>query len=340
MDAKERAETVKSALSKAWRDKTDATLMQRRRELTLHLDAEPALIVNKMGAVVGIDAMVRLFSAQGDELPVDPHRVCINPPTQIVVKDTEHDAAGNVVNERILRPAPEEAYWEWLWQSVTEVPNERGWRTRGTVTTVFATAPGGEGAVGSSSTVYATARTGGTLGGLTRHNVGQDLQVADYFTLEAFCIFDTSAIDDADTVSGVVLSIDGRTDNSVTDFVVTAASTAYNGGPVVTSDFVSGADLAALTTYATFDSSGYSSTYNAFTSAGAAFNSAINKTGNTVLMLYSDRHSAGTTPTGGESITFEDADAAGTTADPKLDITHEAAAATGVTWFQSKGKWW
>ncbi len=170
------------------------------------------------------------------------------------------------------------------------------------------------------------------------HIVGQD---ATYDCMESFLIFDTSGLPDTDTVSDVVLSLDGDTDTSTTNFVATAASSSYNGGVVLTSDWVSGASLSALTTYATWNSSGYSANYNAFTSAGAAFNSAINKTGNTALMLYSDRHSAGTTPTQGENVSFTDADAAGTTVDPKLDITHAAAGgATYAGWYGGRGGWW
>lgn len=195
-----------------------------------------------------------------------------------------------------------------------------------TVDTVFATAPGGNGNCNSQNNTYATARTGGTLAAANNHQVGQDFVTPTYACVEAFLIFNTSGIPDTDTVSDVVLSLDGNLDNSATDFVATAASTSYDGGAVLTTDWVDGSTLSGQTTYATWNSSGYSANYNAFTSAGAAFNSAINLTGNTVLMLYSDRHSAGTTPTGHEYVSFTDADAVGTTTDPKLDITHASSA--------------
>ena len=198
-----------------------------------------------------------------------------------------------------------------------------------TVTTVFATAPGGDGTVLSTDIVYLTARST-AVGTFNDHIVGQNWDTVEYSCREAFIIFDTSGLPDTDDVSAVVLSLDGAFDDSTTNLVVTAASSAYNGGAVLTSDWIAGASLSGQTTYATWSSAGYSANYNAFTSAGAAFNTAINKTGSTALMLYSDRHSAATIPTGAETVWFTDADAAGTTTDPKLDITHAAAGGATV----------
>ena len=201
-----------------------------------------------------------------------------------------------------------------------------------TVTTVFATAPGGNGSGASSSSTYATARS--TFNAATGlHVVGQDFNLPTYICWESALIFLTSGITDTDEVSGVVLSMDGAADASATDLNVIAASSAYDGGQFVSGDWIAGDSLTGQTTYATWNSSGYSASYNAFTSAGAAFNSAINKTGNTALMLYSDRHAAGNTPTGDERVSFNDADAGGTGSDPKLDITHApppTAALTGT----------
>lgn len=198
-----------------------------------------------------------------------------------------------------------------------------------TVTTVFATAPGGDGFTSSTDSTYATARTGTALSTGGNHRVGQLFSSPNYIIYESHLIFATGTIPDTDTVSDVVLSLDGNTDLSTTDFNVIAASSSYDGGPTATSDWVSGASLSGLTTYATWSTSGYSAGYNAFTSAGAAFNSAINVTGNTAINLYSSRHSAGTTPTGEERVIFTDADAAGTTEDGKLDITHDAGGGGG-----------
>ena len=197
-----------------------------------------------------------------------------------------------------------------------------------TVTTVFATAPGGNGYVNSVNTTYATARTGGTLLVGDLHLVGQIFATPNYQCLESFLIFDTSGIPDTDTVSAVVLSLYGASDVSTTDFNTIAAASSYNGGAVVTGDWVSGASL-PTPSLATWNSSGYLANYNAFTSTGD-FPAAIVKTGNTSLILYSDRHQAGTAPTGNEYVVFVDADQAGTAADPKLAITHAAAGVVGT----------
>ena len=188
------------------------------------------------------------------------------------------------------------------------------------MTIVFATAPGGVATVYGQGAAYATAREVGTAT-TNNHFAGQ---ATGYNCYEGVIVFATSGIPDTDDVSDVVLSLDGSIDGSTTDFTVNAASSAYDGGAALTTDYVAGSLLSALSQYATFATSGYSADYNAFTSLGAAFNSAINKTGNTAIMIYSDRHSAGTTPTGEEYVGFTDADAAGTTVDPKLDITHAA----------------
>jgi hypothetical protein len=304
-----------------------AGTVERRADFDIEFQEQPKFILDKQGNPIAVDAMVRVYVG-GVEQQVDPHRICINPP-MLVPDGTTHTEFlndGTPYEADNFREDPREAYLTWLEQSIRGVPNAKGWNTRGTVTTVFATAPGGNSQVESFNGTYATCRTGSNLGPSGPHLVGQ---TTGYAIDEAFVIFDTSGIPDTDTVSDVVLSLDGSIDLSTQDFTVVAASSAYDGGQAVTSDWVSGASLSALTTYATWASSGYSANYNAFTSAGAAFNSAINKTGNTPLMLYSDRHSAGTTPTTSERVSFDDADTAGTTSDPKLDITHSSGATAG-----------
>jgi len=196
-----------------------------------------------------------------------------------------------------------------------------------TVTTVFATAPGGTGAVSNSNASYATAQAGtGTFALSENHRVGQQ---NIYACRQGFVIFDTSGIPDTDDASAVVLSLDGAQNSSDDDFEAVAAISAYDGGATVNGDFVAGASLGALTAVATWNSSGYSAAYNAFTDNGS-FGANINKTGNTSLILFSANQRDNVTPTGNEFVFFTDADAAGTTTDPKLDITHDTAAAGGT----------
>lgn len=191
------------------------------------------------------------------------------------------------------------------------------------VTTVFATPPTGNGSVQSQNSDYATARTGGTFVATANHQVGQTFSSPTYALSESFFLFDTSVIG-ADVVSAVVFSADGNTDQSTTDFIARLALSSYNGSQVIAADWVDGSTLSALTSLATWDSAGYSANYNAFTSTGA-FAGAINTSGNTALIAFSERHMNGDVPTGTERVTFTDADATGTTTDPKLDITHAAA---------------
>jgi len=323
MNTRDRALAVRDAF--VGKAKPYATIRGSRR---LVFDEMPTPMLNKRGEVIGVSVMVRLFDGP-TEIRIDPHRVIINPPLVPRANLTYVDGVnidGNPIKRRVVgAQAPEAALVEAIWDSVESAPNAKGWRTRGTVTTVYATAPGGAGAVVSEDATYATARTGGALDIESNHAVGQRV-TSSYTCRESHVIFNTSGIPDDDIVSAVVLSLDGSSDLSDTDFNVVAAPSSYNGGVVVTGDWVSGASLGALTTLASWNTSGYSAGYNAFTET-ADFKTAINKTGNTPIILYSSRHSAGNTPTGDERVIFVDADATGTTADPKLDITHAGAAA-------------
>ena len=343
-DSFEKAQQIAAAVD--WRDQP---ISMQRDGLTLVLDAAPAFIRNRDGVVVGIDAMVRLFDG-AREIPVDPHRILVNPPlvprANLTYEEgsrggdgvfvgtgsiaTAKTAAKGVAYRRIVgAPDPRAAYFEALFDSVIRVPNAKGWRTRGTVTTVYATPPGGNGYAQSVNATYATARTGGTLNASNEHRVGQTWTGSVYGCYESFIIFDTSGVPDTDAVSAVVLSLDGNSDNTATDFTAAAAASSYDGGAVVTGDWVSGAAI-PTPELATWNSAGYSAGYNAFTET-ADFKDAINKTGNTSLILYSQRHRDSTTPTGQEYLHFTDADAAGTTTDPKLDITHAAGGGGGST---------
>ena len=315
----------------------------------LVFDDLPTIILDKKGQAWGVEVYVRLFEGLR-EIPIDGHRRFGNPPTvpranltyeEGVTGDdgafigtgrimAQKTAMEGVAYRRIVgAPDPFAALIEMVWDSVISVPNARGFRTRGTVTTVFATAPVGQGYVRSRSSSYATARTGGSLAAFNNHQAGQAFSSPDYDCYESFLIFGTSGIPDADDVSAVVLSCDGSLDGSTTDFIMGAAASVYDGGSVVVGDWVSG-DSIPTPELATWDSAGYSADYNAFTET-AGFKDAINKTGDTSLILYSQRHRDATTPTGAERVIFTDADAAGTTTDPKLDITHAAGGPTQVS---------
>lgn len=303
-----RAVISKEAVDALW--PVSGPLAVARNGWTIVFDGRPALIRDRQGAVVGVDAMVRVFR-NATELHVDPHRICINPP---VIHNGEEN--------------PVEAYLTWLVESLRDAPNAKGWRTKGTVTTVY-----GDTAdtwIQSSSATYSLARAGtGSLTAVSATNstfrVGQYLSGGTYICSEAFIKFDTSSIPDTDTISQVDLEMVPNADQSATDF--TAQARVYDWGAAVdTGDFTAGASLSALTRVATLSSSGIGTgSYVTFTEDGTNFQSAINATGTTYLVLTSDRMEANTTPAGLEYVDFRSADRAGTTDDPKLTITHAAS---------------
>lgn len=192
-----------------------------------------------------------------------------------------------------------------------------------TVTTVFATDPSNPYGINSTSTTYSTARASGTLSTENNPIIGQVFINPNYFVGETFFIWDTSGVPDNDTISAVVLSVHGKGggDLSTTDFTVIAALDDFDGGPVVTGDWVNGSTtLPGLTQLATFATSGgWLDSYNVFSST-ADILTAINKTGNTAFVLYSSRQAGNNTPTGEERVSATIPSSPDK--DPKLVITH------------------
>ncbi len=287
----------------------------KRGKYKFVFQAAPDAICDKQDDIVGVDALVRVYQGK-DELKVDPHRICINPPTSVVSK------AGKI------RYDPREAYLRWLEENVLQVPNEEGWNTRGTVTTVFADTS--DGYITSAGATYTIRRDGtGTLTADTAsatNYTGQDASGVYQF----FCKFDTSAIPDGDTVSAVVFSLYTNGDGTVQDYI--AEARAYDYGAAVTSaDWTPGASLDSLTLMATFDTTGISVVaYNDFTSE-AGFPAYVSKTGFTPLMVSSSRQRLNQANVGNEYWGLYTANMSGTTNDPKLVVTHAVAAASGPT---------
>lgn len=194
--------------------------------------------------------------------------------------------------------------------------------------TAFATSE--DGRLESSDLVYLTARAGGGVVGIDTNNivVGQRLEGATYRCWESFLSFDTSSIPDDATIDSVVLSLFGDGDFSSTDFTLQARLRDW-GATLTTTDYVPGANLAALTLLATVTSVGWSlAAYNDFTSE-AAFAANINKTGETRLVIVSSRLVAGNVPTGLEFVTAHHSETSGTTNDPKLVVNYTEAGAGG-----------
>lgn len=189
------------------------------------------------------------------------------------------------------------------------------------VDTIYADSVGGR--VYSVNAVYLTARSGG--GGAVADpllgSCGQILSGGDYHCIEGFLKFDTSAIPDNATITSATLSLYGSANESAQDFTLVAAIRDW-GDTLDAADYVAGASLSALTTVATFASSGWSvAGYNDFTDVALPAN--ISKAGLTRLILYSSREAAADVP----SADFERVDwyltaEVGTSKDPKLTVTY------------------
>ena len=301
--------------------------------LTLVIDEVGLFINHRTQEPTGVDAWVRLFK-DGSELPVDPHRIFINPP---------------LIHDRIYDPRA--AFEVILWQSVLNVPNPKGWRTRGTVTTVYA-GTADDGIVSRAST-YSNARAGTSTttfavqSGASWNNDNTVIEVlqqrnssSDFIVCEGFIAFDTSSLPDTDTVSAAAL---GLVENAgygsgfgVSD---TLEARTYDwGASVTTADFRAGATYNGLTLLASLASGSWSTTgYNTLTENGTNFQSAINKTGTTYIVLGTQKLAAGTAPPSDGDQSYwgiMSADNTGTTNDPKLVVTHAAssvsASITGV----------
>lgn len=140
------------------------------------------------------------------------------------------------------------------------------------------------------------------------------------FTIyKSYFYWDTSAVN-GDTASSVVLSLWGTSDQSTTDFTAEARAKTWSGGGLTTGDWDTedGGTLLATLSTSGFSTSGY----NAFTDV--AFTSAINGSGNTEIIVVSDRTVSAIAPTVNEYILVSSADETGTTQDPKLVVTHAA----------------
>jgi hypothetical protein len=306
----DRAGEVLAATRSAWKRARKDRLARPLGDGHLVVDREPELIYGPDGDVVGVDAWVRQFDRAGREVRIDPHRRVINPPT---VHEGESD--------------PAEAFYRVVEDSVLTTPNARGWRTRGTVSTVFAGSA--DGSLYSTSTTYSTARSGTALLSDNSSNelsVGQYFFSPDYGCYETFLSFDTSAIGGG--VTAVELALRLTVDQSDTDFTIEARESAWTAGGLTTADWVAGASLGGLTLLASLNSSGIGATgsYKTFTSQAAFLTATGMGTGTVAMLLCSSRHRGNNTPSGFEDVTFNSADASGTTQDPKLTITHASLA--------------
>jgi len=193
-------------------------------------------------------------------------------------------------------------------------------------TTVF-TPPDHAGGLDSQlSTSYSTARAGGTITNPATALLGQYKAGSNYRCSEMVVDFDTSALS-GQVVSSVTLAVYVFIDSSTTDFTIEARLLSGYTSPI-TGNWVAGASLGGNSLMATFNTSGISGAgYYSFTSE-AGFPAGVNLTGSTVLLLSSDRHRLGTTPTGNEFI-YPRTLTAGQ--EPKLTVVHANPAPDPVT---------
>lgn len=202
------------------------------------------------------------------------------------------------------------------------------WSAAAAATTYTIFSDAADGSITSSNAVYLTARSGSGLladAGAAVAQVGQ-VVVGDYFCKEIFLSWDTSPINDAETISSALISLYGSANDSTADFTFNIRSFDW-GATLTTADWVAGASLSGNTLLASHSTaSGWSLVaYNDFTSQ-AGLLTAINKTGSTRAIGASSRQEAGDVPTTDERVTFYSADQAGTTQDPKLVVEASSAA--------------
>lgn len=332
----QRAELVRAATAEDWRSRAGSRLEKRGRDgLKLVVAKAPELILNGDGEIVGVDAWVQLFDENGRELPIDPHRRIINPPTVpragVRLSETGKAEAGLPVLKRTVTEDPAAAFWEAVWDSVSDAPNPQGWRTRGTVTTVYSGAT--DGAVVTSSSTYSNARenTGGAsitaFPGAVTTGVGQNFATPTYTVYEAFVAFDLSAIPDADRKTAIQLSVWVTDDHTSTDFTLEARHRIW--GPTVdTTDFVAGSAHQSFTLLASRLVAATAGAYNTLTSLPEFLSPPFLAADTLPVMLTSSRQRLGNTPTGIEAVNISLGATTGTTQDPKLVITHDSAPAT------------
>jgi hypothetical protein len=276
----------------------------------------PGYIRDHDGRIIGVDAWVELFDEHGDEIPIDPHRRIINPPTA-----SRGDGG------------PEEALWEAVWDSVTEVPNPAGWRTHGTVTTVFADTS--DGYIQSLGNNYTDVQQGLGSGGFVvttnasaNYTIGQSFGSGTYRVYQTYLSFNTAAIPDTDVVTDVTLQTWLTLDNStLADFTAQAQFQDW-GATCGTEDWEDPVNFGTLLASLNTSGIGATGSYKTWTSQPAFLTVPNLKTGTVYLNLVSSRSVADIPPgTGTEYIQISPADTAGTTQDPKLVITHNAPAA-------------
>ena len=192
--------------------------------------------------------------------------------------------------------------------------------------TVYADAS--DGYISSYGSTYADARAGGGSFAANTDEVflvqGQDKVGYDhYYYYLSYIQFDTSGVED--DVSVAELTLYEYYTYKTQAFTAWVAQYDW-GASLTTGDFVAGDDLSDLTKVASIASADIAEdAYNTFGSE-SAFLAAINVSGYTRLILFTNRMESGDAPAGiTERAEWCSADTAGTDKDPKLYIEYDVA---------------
>ena len=184
--------------------------------------------------------------------------------------------------------------------------------------TVYAEAS--DGRITSSSTTYATARSGSSLvvNTTAAMMVGQRYLSTTYYTYLGYTQYDTSSLSGQEvSAAAEYLYLSG--DSTDADYLEEVR--AYDWSTTLTTaDWVAGANLGDYTLLSSKTVSP-SAGYNEFPTS-ANFIANINTGGFTRLVHSSSRHRNGDVPTASEFVSWLSSEAAGTTSDPKLVITY------------------
>jgi hypothetical protein len=170
---------------------------------------------------------------------------------------------------------------------------------------------------------YGSARYGtGTLEVFTGQETIALGQQPGYYLHLPFLRFNTAALPDDAVITAVDLSIVVATVLSTPSWTINVAAVPF-GASLSTSDWRTPDQLQMLTviTSATRPSGAGRLTFP----DSASLRSAISRTGNTDLLLWSSRQQIGFDPSEDEAISFYASEQTGTTNDPRLIVTYSEA---------------
>lgn len=198
-------------------------------------------------------------------------------------------------------------------------------------TTVYSSTTDGQ--ILSSNATYSNAREGtGTISANTtgaNQNVGQRLFAGTYTCWELFFNFDLigAGIPASTVATSASLTFDINNDLSTTDFTLEARTKDW-GASLTTADWVAGSAQSGQQLLASISTSGIANPFTMTNYVSGtdrlldAVNNALAGDGILRIMLCSDRHGSGTTPSGNEYLILYTADQTGTTNDPRISVTY------------------